>query len=980
VVLVGVAGLFTAGGGRGDEEKKGPAEELTAEQRAALEKEVKEAGADVERHYRAGRVKEALQAQERALAACEKLFGKQDNTDVATCLNNIAFLWYALGDPRQALPYAERALAMRQRLYPDQDNAPTAAALGRMGQLLQALGQPREALAYLERALAMQERLHRGQDHLDLANALNNLASVLRAVGEPRQALPYQERALAMLERLYPKQDHRDLAVNLNNMGYLLDVLGESRRALPYYQRALDMYERLYPKQDHPLVANSLHNLGLALQVLGEPRQALPYHERSLAMFERVYPKLDRAHVASSLNATGLVLYALGEPRQALPYLERSLAMYERLYPKQDHPLLAQSLHNTGHLLFTLGEPRRAMAHLQRALAMYRGYVDDLAAYAPEAEGLAFAASLPRTRDGLLSVARHVDDSDAGTYARVWDAKAAVTRVLERRHLAARAAQDKQASETWRELGDTRRQLARLLLQPTANKEARDKEVNRLTERKEKLERDLAALLPELRQRPERDRLGPDDLARRLPDGSAFLDFVRYVALDINPDKPGKDGEKWSLSYAAFVLAKGRTVKRVELGPARPIDGAVTGWRQAIADWRADLAPAARTDLMARADRHAAELRRLVWDKLAGQLPTDTTTLYLSPDGDLARLPWAALPTGKADKVLLDDYLLASVPHGPFLLARLMDKTSTPGDGGTLVVYGGVDYEKAPDTLARADTRGPHLGSESHAAWPGLPGTERERQAVAALGEQALKESVVSRSGRAANTAQLLMDLPRARYAHLATHGFFAQEQLAEERERIAEQLKGWAYQSGRVTERVGAGVRSPLAYTGLVLAGANAPDKAGPDGGVATGEALVDLPLEGLRLCVLSACETGLGELTDGEGVQGLVRAFHLAGCPDVVASLWQVNDRATAALMAKFYHELWVNKRPPIEALREAQLLVARRPDLVDTLAGERGAAKLKEAVKVVPSDEPPKELAGGERLPPKLWAAFVLSGPGR
>jgi CHAT domain-containing protein len=113
---------------------------------------------------------------------------------------------------------------------------------------------------------------------------------------------------------------------------------------------------------------------------------------------------------------------------------------------------------------------------------------------------------------------------------------------------------------------------------------------------------------------------------------------------------------------------------------------------------------------------------------------------------------------------------------------------------------------------------------------------------------------------------------------------------------------------------------------------------------------------------------------------VRGLVRAFHLAGCPDVVASLWKVNDRATAALMAKFYHELWVNKKAPIDALREAQLLVMRRPDLVGDLAGERGVARQEKAVQVNTSDAAPPGLAAGERLPPKLWAAFHLSGSGR
>jgi CHAT domain-containing protein len=129
----------------------------------------------------------------------------------------------------------------------------------------------------------------------------------------------------------------------------------------------------------------------------------------------------------------------------------------------------------------------------------------------------------------------------------------------------------------------------------------------------------------------------------------------------------------------------------------------------------------------------------------------------------------------------------------------------------------------------------------------------------------------------------------------------------------------------------------------------------------------------------VLSACETGLGDLTEGEGVIGLPRAFHLAGCPDVVASLWRVEDAATAALMTRFYHELWVNKRPPLEALREAQLTIYRNPDSIPDLAGERGELKKNEAVRL-PSAAP--EVKPGEkpkRAETRRWAAFVLSGLG-
>src|SRR5262249_35783106 len=159
-------------------------------------------------------------------------------------------------------------------------------------------------------------------------------------------------------------------------------------------------------------------------------------------------------------------------------------------------------------------------------------------------------------------------------------------------------------------------------------------------------------------------------------------------------------------------------------------------------------------------------------------------------------------------------------------------------------------------------------------------------------------------------TAQLEQDLPRARWAHLATHGFFA-----DPRFRSAFQVDEGQF--ARLTRwRETAGARSPLVLSGLVLAGANRQgEEAAEDRGMLTAEWVVGLRLGGLELAVLSACDTGLGDTGDvggGEGVYGLQRAFHLAGCANVVASLWMVDDDATCALMGLFYRHLWVDKMP--------------------------------------------------------------------
>jgi CHAT domain-containing protein len=233
--------------------------------------------------------------------------------------------------------------------------------------------------------------------------------------------------------------------------------------------------------------------------------------------------------------------------------------------------------------------------------------------------------------------------------------------------------------------------------------------------------------------------------------------------------------------------------------------------------------------------------------------------------------------------------------------------------------------------------------------------------------------------GAEASTARLLVELPKARWAHIATHGFFADPKV---RSILQPDPRLFVFE-GR---QRAAGLRNPLVLSGLVLAGANRPsgavaqaDQAGDDLGIVTAEAIAGLPLQDLELVVLSACETALGLVGGGEGVFGLQRAFHLAGAHNVVASLWKVDDEATAALMALFYDRLWRQGQPPIEALRAAQLALYHNPELAGKLARARGTPDFD---KLVQRPEPVVGVGGPgpRRADAKDWAAFVLSGWGR
>src|SRR5262249_55117920 len=203
--------------------------------------------------------------------------------------------------------------------------------------------------------------------------------------------------------------------------------------------------------------------------------------------------------------------------------------------------------------------------------------------------------------------------------------------------------------------------------------------------------------------------------------------------------------------------------------------------------------------------------------------------------------------------------------HGPFLLQQLQKQGPRPAGPDRLLALGGVRYDRPPEVVpvpadpAEAVRPAPRslelagtapLGKQPF-VWPALPGTAREAAHVSALAQRLPQPpQVLARSGTQAGSGQLLRDLPQARWAHLATHGFSAAP---------ATGARQYLYDAkdflrGRKGERVGAAARHPLTQTGLVLAGANLPDKeAGPDGGILTAEALASLNLSGLELAVLS-------------------------------------------------------------------------------------------------------------------------------
>jgi CHAT domain-containing protein/Tfp pilus assembly protein PilF len=939
----------------------------------------------------------ALRYFKRALAMRKRLFSKEEypqgHSDLAQSLSNIGAVLGSQGEYAEALTFEMQALAMNERLYPKEQyprgHFQLAQSLNNLAFLFKKRGEYTSAREYFQQALAMRERLYpkeqypQGHDHL--AQSLNNMGFLLEAQGEYALALRYFTRALAMRKRLYPKEQypegHPHLVTSLNNVGAVLQAQREHAMARRYYEQALKIDERLYPKdkypQGHPQLASGLESLGVLLWAEGQYAQASKYLKQALEMTERLYPKekflQGHPDLARGLNILGSLLHDQGEYAQALIYFKQALAMRERLYPKQKypqgHPHLASSLISLGAVLKAQGQYVQALRYLKGALEMRQDLCELFATGASEAESFSLAARLPWTLDGLLSVSLSLNGKNETNYTAVWRSKAAITRILEGRRqelLRLLSSHDLSASRrqemraTWAKLQGTRRELSRLLLTPAADSKAHYQRLQKLSQDKVDLEQQLAKLLPVFGRRQALLRQGHQALVKKLPPGTVFIDLLRYVRFEQNPKRPGKH------CYVAFVLCHGQPVTRVDLLQAAAIDQAVAAWRSAIKDQQASAA--------------TQKLRRLLWVPLAKHVPKDCKTLLLAPDSSLTQLPWAALPISKEGRVLLEDYALAVVPHGPYLLQQLTSPADQEKEKGRLLAVGAVQYDAKPQAAEKKNlvawNRAAEWGDRK-VLWNDLPGTRKELDKVI---DCAGMRSVRRLTGVQASTSRLLAELPDAHFVHLATHGFFADKKL-----RSVLQIDEKLFDPRSFREGPPPGARNPLVLSGLVLAGANLPQpkdlksRTESDGGILTAEAIAGLPLHKLELAVLSACETGLGEVAGGEGVFGLQRAFHLAGARNVVASLWKVDDKATAALMALFYDKLWRQKKPAIEALREAQLTLYHHPERIVALAKERGPNFDKVVRLPLTPDKETKPRPKGKAAT-KLWAGFVLSGLGR
>jgi len=874
----------------------------------------------------------------------------EGHPDVQRTRSNLALVLRSLGDIDGARLLFETELELRSRTLPESDPSLQIARLN-LGAALLDTGDFIGARALFERVLEVRSRTF-PDDHPELQLVRSNLAIALLHGGDAAGARVLAEKVLEVRSRTLP-DEHHDVQEARANLAVMLTELGDPDAARALEEKVLEVRSRTLP-DDHPDLREARMNLAVSLRSAGKLAEALELHRLVLDSVERTLPEEHPERLKAQCNI-GAVLEELGDVDGALAACESALAVAARALP-DSHLTTQLSRHNVAMALTM----RFVRAHSSEPVdAALREEVADSKARCVELITASTRARLRAAQHTIVAgSSREVEEQSSAAPWQLDDALSLANGFGVFGPIPELETEAFVLSETLRGAAISSARLARLAVDAPQYAELRARStdaanalatvVRRVASSAEfesarllheTAERELVALARSLSDGASGLELAPAAIAASLDESEAIVAFRRYrlrtfVVAPAEGSQPSRVRSTTPDTLCAFVLRGGQNdaasaLTLVDLGPLEPIATNVTAWRASLglASDSRGLATSPVADTAASSEALGLALRRRILDPLLPALGNRRNLIVL-PDDVLHLVPLDALPLG--DDVLVGDRWRVELRSSLVDPAR---EGQRDGDANRLVAFGGIEYDveshgdEEPEAVgaaepAHVDVANVLRGTAWTRGFQPLAATADEVRGIGRhfgdrFGDDAEFELC---EGAVATRARLFELAPRARWLHVATHGWFARESIESWSDAQPLDLHtGLARRSSGAEQVRG---MSPMLLCGLALAGANAPDDAvGRAPGLVTAVELSTLDLTSCELVVLSACDTNVGESRAGQGVASLQKALQMAGADSVITSLWKVPDEATKELMLDFYRRLWVEDAAPGPALWAAK-----------------------------------------------------------
>jgi CHAT domain-containing protein/Tfp pilus assembly protein PilF len=783
-------------------------------------------------------------------------------------LSCIGLVYLSQGRTIEATQFIDESLASSLN-GPGKKSAAYVSNLNNRAKLDQVLGQYNEADQKFDEATALAKDVFK-ENNKPLAIILNNKAMLYQSMGRYTEGISLMQEAIRYSEQA-PKKgvvqgkksfDSRRFQANLAVLYQLSGNLPEAEKT---YLEIKKVFEGR-GQTSNPEYANLLDQLSLLYMQMGK----MDVVEKNLKKALEIYKKKmseESPSYAKALNDLGIFYRMQGQFNEA----EQSFIKATDIRAKVlgvSHPDYIKSKEDLGILYWKKGDHVRAYNNFQEAMVTSLDFINRYFPPMSEAEKTKYWDVLQPRFQRFYNFCLEAASTNPAVVQDMYDyhmaTKALLLSSTNKIKQAILSSKDPALIKDYISWLDQKETLARLYAYSKEELQKQQIDLKALEQEANRLERALSQRSTEFSKGYSTEKKSFRQIASLLNDTEAVIEIVRVHTFD-------KDFTTDS-RYAALVLKKGSTQPELlVLDNGNQLETRYGKYYRNAIQQRV-------------ADEYSYDQ---FWGRIAPAIQ-GKKTLYLSLDGVYNQINLNTLKKKDGDYIV-NRHDIVILGNSRDLISLKSKKAVVPKKNALLLGF--------PD----------YASTEI----PPLPGTKVEMDGISKILKTAGYQ--VTQYAQKTATEANLKSIKGPALVHIATHGYFLKDVDSE----------GSAF--GVNAENAG---NNPLLRSGLMLANAGhtvsgsvSPNIESNDNGILTAYEAMNLNLEGTELIILSACETGLGDVKNGEGVYGLQRAFLVAGADALIMSLWKVDDAATQALMTNFYTN-WIKVRDKQKAFKQAQL----------------------------------------------------------
>jgi CHAT domain-containing protein/uncharacterized protein HemY len=724
---------------------------------------------------------------------------------------------------------------------------------------------------------------------------LNNQATVYQNLGQLERA-EKAFREIQAIDSVSVGTSHPDYAITLSNLGLVYADEGKYKQAENVLTRALEIQKKNNEAKTVSY-ARKLNNLAKVYRMAGTPEKAIPLHEQALAIFKKMLGENTPEYATTSFNL-GMAYWKAGKGTVGIKYLKTSASIRASRLGK-NHPRYAESIQKIGEYQWEQKQLKEAKVTFNEVFNNYYYQIDASFPVLTEEEKAKFYyTNIKPSFEKFNSFAIELKAIDPSVLGEVFNhhinTKASIMYATEKVKEAIRTSNDTTLIRNFDLWQTQKEQIAKLYSQNQVSGK-----IDSLQQSADRLEKEITRKSAVFANQIARKKLVWQDIQQKLQPAEAVVEVIRFK--NYSPVSGGSFRDE--IQYA-FLIVTQQTKNNPELilvANGKEIENKFLVFY--------------RNNIKFTLDDSKSYTN--FFESLSNYLQKNQIKkIFFSPDGVYNQININTVKNPVTNKFLIDEFQVTMVTN----TRELIEKKSLRSNSQSSILIGFPKFNLQSSAPANTEgvtrsltksgnlNRGLRGGLLRHMRGDGgiavLPGTQVEINQISKLSPdpEIFMEDMAAEG--------LIKQVISPMILHIATHGYFL-----EDEETVINPIEGKSTY-----------VPSPLLKSGILLAGSEnflrygTPVNDDGDDGVLTAYEAMNLNLEDTELVVLSACETGLGVVKNGEGVYGLQRAFKMAGARSLIMSLWSVDDAATQELMSLFYAEKSRN-RDSHAAFRQAQ-----------------------------------------------------------